>query len=391
VKAEDVLERVRELGPYLRSQAIEAETLGRVPEGTAKHLKETGVVRLLQPTRWGGYAADPTIFLEAIISIAESCGASGWVSGIVGVHPWELAMMEEQAQRDVWSDDIDTWVCSSYMPTGKATPVAGGYELSGRWSFSSGCDLAEWAFLGGVRVDPDASGSGPPEVLHLLVPRSDVTIDDASWDVVGLRGTGSKDVTVSGAFVPEHRVVRAADIMNGNAPGLQGPVDPVFRMPWSCVFPGAISAAVIGIAQGALREALDYQSKRVTHRQGATTDSPIVMTEIGMASSEIDASQVQFLHNARRMYATVLAGGTVSMQTRSDGRRDQVRASWRAVRAVDALFDTAGGGALRTTSALQRYWRDAHAGLHHVINATDKSFHSWATVAMGLEPVDWLV
>jgi alkylation response protein AidB-like acyl-CoA dehydrogenase len=357
-----------------------------------KRLKDTGVVRLMQPKAFGGYEADPTMFYEAVVAIASCCGASGWVTGVIGVHPWELGLFEERAQREVWSEDADTWICSSYMPTGKARAVDGGYELNGRWSFSSGCDAAEWAFLGGVVVPDNGSQStGLPETVHFLLPSHDVMIVEDSWDVVGLSGTGSKDVVVESAFVPSHRTLRSAEIVAGTAPGLHGTVAPVFRMPWSCIFPSAITAAVIGIGEGAIREAVRYQKDRVSFRQGAIADSPVVMSSIGAASSEIQSAHVQVMRNIAQMYALVEAGGPVPLEVRSNGRRDQVRASWRAVRAVDDLFDNAGGGALRRSAPLQRIWRDAHAGLHHVINAVDTSFQSWARVAMDLEPVDWMV
>lgn len=391
MNADDVMERVRELGPYLRDQAPEAEALGRLPEATAKQLKQAGVVRLLQPKRFGGCEADPATFFEAVMSIGSNCGASGWVSGIVGVHPWELGLFDEKAQEDVWGDDVDTWVCSSYMPTGRARAVPGGFELRGRWSFSSGCDLADWVFLGGVLVDDDGRPSDPPDTLHFLLPKGDFTIVDGSWEVVGLSGTGSKDVTVDGVFVPAHRTLRSTQINDGTAPGVHPGLAPGFKMPWSCIFPGAITSAVIGIAEGALREAVAYQKDRVSFRQGAIADSAVVMSLLGTAASDIESAHLQFVSNVQRMFALVSRGETVPLSMRSDGRRDQVRASWRAVRAVDDLFDHAGGGALRRTAPLQRFWRDAHAGLHHVINTVDKSFHSWSLVAMGLEPVDWMV
>jgi alkylation response protein AidB-like acyl-CoA dehydrogenase len=391
LNAEDVLEQVRDLAPFLREHASEAEALGRLPEETTKRLKETGVVRLLQPRNFGGFEADPGLFFDAVMAIGSCCGASGWVSGIVGVHPWELGLLSEEAQSDVWAADVDTWVCSSYMPGGIARRTDGGYLLSGEWSFSSGCDTAEWAFLGGILVDDDGKPSTPPDVLHFLVARSDFGIVDDSWDVVGLCGTGSKNVVVDGAFVPSHRTIRAAEINAGTAPGLAVNDAPVLRMPWSCVFPGAITAALIGIAEGAMREAISYQQDRVSVRQGQISDSPVVMTSIGNASSEIAASRGQFRSNVDRMYALVQRGLSVPVEMRSDGRRDQVRASWRSVRAVDDLFDQCGGGSLRRGTALQRLWRDAHAGLHHVINTTDKTFQSWARVSMGFEPVDWMV
>jgi 3-hydroxy-9,10-secoandrosta-1,3,5(10)-triene-9,17-dione monooxygenase len=387
----EVLDKVHKLMPYLRSQADEAERLGRLPEETAQRLKETGVVRLMQPKEYGGYEADPRVFFEAVTKIASCCGASGWLSGIIGVHPWELGVCEQELQEEIWGDDPDTWVCSTYMPTGRALPVDGGYILNGHWAFSSGCDLAEWIILGGLIADADGKPEDPPRFFHFILPRSDFEIIEGTWDVVGLSGTGSKDIDVRGAFVPHHRAVDAGAFHQGIAPNLTPDRAAVFRVPWAAIFPNAITSAVIGICEGALEEALAYQKTRVKVFSGPAIESPITMTVIGEAAGEIDSCRAQLMRNVGDMYESVERHEEIPLEVRARGRRDQVQGSWRAVRAVDQLFDFAGGGALRRTEPLQRLWRDAHAGLHHMINGRDVSFHSYTSVAMGFDPLELMI
>src|SRR5689334_21261117 len=122
-----VLGAVRELLPALRGRAAEAETLRKVPAASVKELQAAGVLRLLQPRRYGGHEAHPTVFYSAIKLIAGACGSTGWVSSVLGVHPWHLALFPAAAQDDVWSDDLDTLASSSYAPMGRATPVDGGF------------------------------------------------------------------------------------------------------------------------------------------------------------------------------------------------------------------------------------------------------------------------
>ena len=133
---------------------------------------------------------------------------------MVGVHPWQIALFDNEAQRDVWGEDRDARASSSYAPTGAAERVNGGFHLSGRWHFSSGVDHCAWVLLGGVIKDGDEG----PEFRTFLVPRRDFAIDQESWAVTGLRGTGSKDVVVDGAFVPEHRTHRIVDVYRGTDP-----------------------------------------------------------------------------------------------------------------------------------------------------------------------------
>src|SRR5688572_750154 len=147
---QDVIANVRDLLPTLRERAQETEDRRALPAETVKALTEAGVFRLLQPTRFGGYEADPLTFLTAIRHIGSACGSTGWVTSVIGVHNWQLALFPEQAQLDVWSVDPATRMSSSYAPTGRATAVDGGYRLQGRWSFSSGCDHASWVLLGAI-------------------------------------------------------------------------------------------------------------------------------------------------------------------------------------------------------------------------------------------------
>jgi 3-hydroxy-9,10-secoandrosta-1,3,5(10)-triene-9,17-dione monooxygenase len=392
----EVLDRIEALAPYLTEQAEEAEAAGRLPDETAKRLKECGVVRLLQPAEHGGYEAEPTVFFEAVMAIARRCGASGWISGIIGVHPWELGICDPRVQQEVWGDDPDAWMCSTYMPGGFARAVDGGYEFTGRWSFSSGCDVSDWIILGGIVVDGDAPASGtdmaklladPSRYLHFILPKGDFSIVDGTWDVVGLSGTGSKDVVVSGAVVPDHRTVQAMAVVDGTAPGLEQR-GPLYRMPWGGIFPNAITAAVIGIAEGALEAAMAMQSTRISMASGPIMTSPVTMTAIGDAASEIEASRALLLRVVAEQWEYAQRGEPVPLELRARARRDQVTSSWRATRAVDSLFDHAGGGALRKGTPLQRLWRDAHAGLHHIINAREKTLHSYASVAMGGSPLE---
>src|SRR5271169_4500121 len=198
VKAGDdqqaVLAGVTELLPVLRQRAQEAEDGRVVPAESVKALAEAGFFRLLQPARFGGHEGDPVTFLTAVRLIASACGSTGWVASVLGVHPWQLALFPPQAQEEVWGGDPGTRMSSSYAPTGKAEAVAGGHQLSGRWSFSSGCDHATWVLLGAIVADADGN---PVDFRTFLLPARDYVIDDV-WDTVGLRGTGSNDIVVDG-------------------------------------------------------------------------------------------------------------------------------------------------------------------------------------------------
>ncbi|WP_194829827.1 hydroxylase [Nocardia sp. XZ_19_231] len=383
--AHEVVNRIEELGADLAGLAEENESLGKLSDKTAELLRTAGVIRLLQPTDFGGYGAHPRDFAEAVMAVAKYDGAAGWVCGVVGVHPWELAQMDRRVSEEVWGDDPDTWIASPYMPNGIADPTDGGFTLSGRWPFSSGSDHCDWNFLGAFTGDGKGNMAMPPSVMHVLVPRTDAPILQDTWDVVGLSGTGSKDVVVDKAFLPDYRTVNQTDVQLGTAAAHNGRTETLYKLPFTSMFPLGITSAVIGICEGALALHLSQQRERVAVTGVQVKDDPYVLFAAGEAASEINASRVQLIEGISRLYDKVDAGGEVTLEDRSSVRRNQVRCAWRAVAALDEIFARSGGNATRRDNPLQRYWRDAHAGLGHMIHVPGVAYHANALASMGLD------
>ncbi|MFD6102490.1 acyl-CoA dehydrogenase family protein [Nocardia salmonicida] len=383
-----VLDNIAAIADQLREQAPEAERLGQLPDATAQLLKAAGPIRLLQPKKYSGYEAHPREFAETVMATAALDPASGWIAGIVGVHPWQLAFADPKVQDEVWADDHDTWMASPYAPTGIARPVDGGYIFNGRWQFSSGTDHCDWIFLGAMLGDTEGKMALPPTMLHMILPRQDYQIVEDSWNVVGLKGTGSKDIIVKDAFVPDYRVMNGDHVIDGTAQKEYGVTETLYKMPWSTMFPLGISSAVVGIAEGALAAHLDYQRDRVGAQGTAVKDDPYVLFAIGEAAADINAARQELLANADMIFDAVDAGKEISFAERAAVRRTQVRAAWRAVTAVDQIFARSGGNAMRIDKPLQRYWRDAHVGLAHAIHVPSTVYHASAVSSLGLEPAD---
>ncbi|BBY60993.1 acyl-CoA dehydrogenase family protein [Mycolicibacterium sarraceniae] len=381
-----VLDKTMQLTDELREQAVEAEKIGKLTDQTVKTMKDAGHIRLLQPAKFGGLEVHPREFAETVMALAALDPAAGWINGVVGVHPYQLAYADPRVAEEIWADDVDTWVASPYAPQGIARPVDGGYIFNGRWQFSSGTDHCDWIFLGAIKSDADGKIQMPPQMLHMILPRKDYTIVEDSWDVVGLRGTGSKDVIVKDAFVPDYRVMDAFKVMDGTAQREAGMTETLYLMPWSTMFPLGISSAAIGICEGALAAHLDYQRERVSAAGTAIKDDPYVMYAIGEAAADINAARQELLANVDRIYGMVDSGKEVSFADRAAGRRTQVRAVWRAVSAVDEIFARSGGNAMRMDKPLQRYWRDAHTAMAHAIHVPGTTYHAAALSSFGVEP-----
>jgi 3-hydroxy-9,10-secoandrosta-1,3,5(10)-triene-9,17-dione monooxygenase len=383
----EVVSRVAEIAPRLAAAADETERLGRLSDESVKLVREAGVMRLLQPADFGGYAAHPRDFAEAVMAVAAQCGSSGWVCGVGGVHPWEMALMDRKLQAEVWGGNPDTWIASPYAPQGIATPVDGGYTLRGRWNFSSGTDHCEWIFLGALVGGPDGKPVMPPKSMHVVLPRADYTIVEDSWDVIGLSGTGSKDIIVKDAFIPAYRTIDFEDVAAGEvAAERAGRTETVYRLPFWTMFPLGITAAVVGIVEGALAAHLNYQRDRVTAMGTRIRDDPYVLSAISEAAAEISASRIQLLDGISRLYDLADSGQEISFADRAFVRRNQTRCAWRAVAAVDEIFARSGGNAVRRSNPVQRFWRDAHVGLQHAIHIPGAIYHSTALISMGIEP-----
>lgn len=372
-------EEISEAGPA-------NEELGRLDDRVAGVLRETGVVRMLQPATHGGYEFHPREFAQTVMKLASLDGSTGWVAGVVGVHPWEMAFADPKVQEEIWGEDQDTWIASPYAPMGVARPVEGGYVLNGHWQFSSGTDHCDWVFLGSLVGDEKGEALRPPTSLHVILPRSDYEIVDDSWDVAGLRGTGSKDLIVKDAFVPEYRTIPFDKVVEGEAPKEAGLTNPLYHVPFSCMFPLGITSAVIGMAEGALAHHLAYQKGRVQVTGTRIKDDPYVLSTIGEATAEIEASRIALLDNASRLYDAVASGREVTFAERAANRRTQVRAAWRAVGAVDQIVARSGGNAMRMDNPIQRFWRDIHTGQAHAIHVPGSVLHASALTDLGIEP-----
>jgi 3-hydroxy-9,10-secoandrosta-1,3,5(10)-triene-9,17-dione monooxygenase len=383
-----VIAGVTELLPTLRQRAQETEDARVVPAESVKSLEETGFFRLLQPKSAGGLEADPVAFFTAVRLIASACGSTGWVASVVGVHPWQLALFPQQAQDDVWGADPATRMSSSYAPTGKAKLVkgggevgGGGYQLNGRWSFSSGCDHASWVLLGGIVTD---DAGQPVDFCTFLLPASDYTIDDV-WDTVGLRGTGSNDIVVDNAFVPGHRALSFTGVTKIACPGHQVNPGPLYRIPFGSIFSYAITTPIIGMATGAYAAHVDYQRQRVraSYVGQRSAEDPFAQVRIAEAAALIDAAWLALERDMTELMGHATSNEKIPLPLRLRTRRDQVTGTGQAIRAVDLLFENSGGRALKLGTPIQRFWRDAHAGRVHAINDPERALSTFGRGELG--------
>jgi 3-hydroxy-9,10-secoandrosta-1,3,5(10)-triene-9,17-dione monooxygenase len=376
-----VLDGVRDLLPTFRDRADEAEKLRQVPEASVKALEETGFFQLLQPRRFDGLEGDPVDFFTAVREIASADGSTGWISSVLGVHPWQVALFPDEAQQAVWGSDPTTRLSSSYAPTGKAVVTEGGYRLSGKWSFSSGSAHATWVLLGGLVFNDEGN---VVDFKTFLVPHDKYEIVDV-WNVVGLRGTGSNDIVVEETFIPDAFTLSMSDTGRCYGPGQEQNTSDLYKLPFHSLFTSTIATPIIGMATGAYTEHVEMQRKRVraAYLGEKASSDPFAAVRIARAGSEIDAAWALLMANIREEQACVERGEQIPLSLRLRVRRDQVLGTQRAIDAIDELFEASGGRALAEGTYLQRAWRDAHAGRVHAANDPERALKMFGDLEFG--------
>jgi alkylation response protein AidB-like acyl-CoA dehydrogenase len=383
----EIVSRATEIGALARRLAQQTEADRKVSPEVVARLRDAGLFKIMQPEIYGGYEYGFEALVPAVAAVAAGCGSSGWVFSLGVVHQWLVATFPKQAQDEYWSDP-DAIAAGSYAPIGKAIAVPGGYRLSGSWGFTSGCDHAQWLFLGGM-VPPPGEGAAAKPAFFLL-PSSDVRIDD-NWFTMGLAGTGSKNTIVTDVFVPAHRVVSFAELLLGTAPGAAVHGNPLYRQSMMSALPFALVAPVLGMAEGALSDFLDMAKVRTTRGAVAGANNRMaefatIQSRVAEATGSIDAARLMIFDALEKALSVAEAGEQAGLDRRLRNRLSQAFSVRLLVQAVDALFLAAGGQGIFTSKPLQRTWRDAHAAAVHVSMNWDAVSTMYGQHALGLEP-----
>jgi len=378
-----VIENARALAPRLAERAEAAERAGAVPGETIREMQAAGLFRVLQPRRWGGLELDPRVFYRVQMALAEGCMSTAWIYGVIGVHNWELPLFDERAQQEVWGKDSATLIASTYMPVGRAERVEGGWRFSGRWGFSSGVEHCEWVFLGGLL--PKAGGGF--EHSTFLLPKGDYRVEP-NWDVLGLRATGSHDIVVDNAFVPDHRVNATNDHSDAGCPGRAVNPGWLYRIPFIQVFQRAVSTACIGALDGAIAQfrgrAAGHVGKHGT-KMAEDVNAQQVVSEAMMAA---DALKLVLMRNFERIIDCAQKGQTMPVEERLLQRAQSAQVPKQCAHHANELLRACAAAGTYRSNPIERIFRDLHTARCHIANNTDVYARSHGGVMLGLPNMD---
>ena len=370
-----LLDRASRLMPILKERAPVTEEMRRVPSESVSNILDAGLHLIGVPKRFGGLDIDYGVCQEIGIELARACPSTSWCYSLWVAHAWLVGFWPWQAQEEVFGDGPDV-LCSSSLSPGKSTcnPVEGGYRLTGRWEFSSGCDSADWVMLG-------VAGIGSRN--WALVPKGDFRIVD-TWFVSGLRGSGSKDIEVDDAFIPAHRVVEVTTAGNTDLNGWELHGQDRYRVPIPALLGWDLVAPMIGIGRGMIDEFVEKLAG--TSGPGRTADSSAIHLRLSQACAEVDAAQLLMERDVAETLRKGAEGENFSALERARFRRDKAFCTQLSLQAVNRLFDLSGGHSLFNSEPTQRFHRDAQAVAHRDGLIMELGGQQFGRVLLGLEP-----
>jgi 3-hydroxy-9,10-secoandrosta-1,3,5(10)-triene-9,17-dione monooxygenase len=377
----EALERARALVPTLRKRAAEMEEARQLLPETEAELHASGLLRFAQPRRWGGMELDYVALFDIPAEVGRGCTSTAWSVANLAIHHWMLALYDERAQEEVWRENPDAIIASGIAyPQGSAKRVDGGLVISGYWNFSSGVDGSHWNMLA-VTV---REGDKVVDHCMCLVPRGDYQVID-DWQVLGMRGTGSKSVKVTDLFVPAHRAL-SMYLARGGAefPGAKTNPNPVYRVPLSGMGSHCIAGAAVGNAQAALELSCEAVGERSTnYTVSRMRDFQTIQLRVSAAGARINAARLVARNDCLEGQAIAASGREPTLEEKLRWKRNIAYAVQICTEAVDSLHGMAGAKGIYDHYPIQRLFRDAHSLMGHIGFSWDAQGAPWGQVALG--------
>jgi indole-3-acetate monooxygenase len=383
--AASLMESVGRIAPIIRENADTNERERRLSSPVVEAMKNEGLFRMWTPKAFGGFEIDPVSVMQVVEEVSCLDSAAGWnlqlSTGIVPFFAW----FPDAGVEEVWGDNSDLILGGTLFPPGTAVPVEGGYRVSGRWPFVSGCQNASW-FMGPALVlkdsEPRRGEDGNPVQLVVVYRAGEAEVLD-TWHTIGMRGTGSHDVVAKDVFVPTRRTTVLAPLTKP-AKGFDGPL---YRLTiWTAV--AALAAPALGIARTAIDKLIDLGSRKTpNYMQRTLRERPVVQSQVAKAEALVGAARAYLHESLREAWETAVQGQIIS---RAQKIKIQLAASFAmeaSAKAVRLVHTAAGTSAIRLEHPFEKHFRDVHVLTQHAF-ASASRYESVGKLLFGLE-TDW--
>ncbi len=376
-RAQEIIPRLTELARYHDEQK-------RVSDEAIQLLRDAGFFRIVQSIESGGFGLNPGDLWAVTREIGRGCSSTAWILALAGLHPWVVGMFGQQAQDEVFADGGDAVVPVLSGGVGRdmrCEDAGDSFMLSGRWTYGSGIDVADWV---GV-VFPGPQNEGAPQRMLALVPQSEFTILHDSWNVMGMRGTGSKDVALENVQIPKHRVISWEDAQIGEFPKLSRPRDASYRYPINAVFALSVAAGVVAVAHGALDLYLGAVRKRVSNGTAkAQVEDRLTHVEAGQIAAQLHMAYALLQSDCDEIVAIAESDTEFDETLRARYRVDAAHVARTALAAADRMFRGLGGSIL-PNGPIEKAFRDIHAMASHFLVQPEIGGELYGRKLLGLE------
>jgi 3-hydroxy-9,10-secoandrosta-1,3,5(10)-triene-9,17-dione monooxygenase len=382
-----LLERCRRMAPDLRARAAEADRLRTLPDKTVEDLHTSGVLKVFQPKRFGGYEMDWGAQIAIGEELAQHCGSTAWVQSVVGSHAWVLGRMPIEIQEEIWGESPDLLLATAFAGgrDTRVTQVDGGYRISGRLKFSSGSTHAPWFVIGAQTPD---SRAGNYQMRLLAVPRAQVKIIEC-WDSLGLRATGSHDIAVDDVFVPAHRTTPVSSVMGDDAVGGAHHPSYIYRSEFQSFFASNILGPIIGAAKGGLADYAAATKSRIGAMFGETVAvQEHVQVRLSESAAEIRSAARAVAETVNTLHHYGAQGRRIPKQERVVLKADSAYIARLCVQAVERLVQQMGASGLAAENRVLRAGLDLKAMASHQVLQWDHALSAYGKHALGLPTGD---
>lgn len=382
---EEAIRLAKGLLPLLRNNAAQSERDRCLTHESSQAMREAGLYQLMAPRRVGGYEADIHTYVETCLELSKGDSAAGWVSMVMNGNALLMGLFPDATRHEVFGHDPLAAISGQWAPSAKTRIVKGGYEVTGKWMWASGCYQAQWNVVGFPVVGDDGEDLG---VRLGLVPASELTIED-TWYVAGMSGTGSNTFVANDVFIPQHRTLLLSDVLNGHS--LSDHHDePLYRTPMISAVPLGISGAIIGMAEAAWEMTLANLAKGRGITGSIYTDarqSPSYQLNLADARAAIDSARLHTFRAADDIDRSIHQNERLDELSRARIRLDEATAIKRCREAMDLLLNINGASSFASANALQRIWRDIEVASRHGYINGDLGREIYGRALLGLEQV----